>query len=151
MPSIQRHDDDEGADQVAQSGEQLSSEPGGRDPLQIQVLEESISIGKRIVKGDTVSVSTQTHAVEEIAEVTMRHTVVDIERIAINRIVEKAAEIRTEGDVTVIPVMEEQFVIVKQLLLKEEIHIRKRTKAETVRQPVELLRQHVKIRRGDAD
>lgn len=43
-----------------------------------------------------------------------------------------APEIRTEGDVTIVPVLEEVLVVEKRLVLKEELHIRRRVAAETV-------------------
>jgi hypothetical protein len=41
------------------------------------------------------------------------------------RMVETAPEIRTEGDVTILPVVE------KRLILKEELHIRRRVRQLT--------------------
>jgi hypothetical protein len=56
-----------------------------------------------------------------------------VERIPVNRLVDTAPETRTEGDVTIIPIVEEVMVVEKRLLLKEEIHIR-RTRNQ-VREP----------------
>jgi stress response protein YsnF len=47
------------------------------------------------------------------------------------RIVETAPEIRTEGDVTILPVVEEVLVVEKRLVLKEELHIRRRVRQLT--------------------
>ena len=59
----------------------------------------------------------------------------------VDREVEAAPEIRTDGDVTIIPVVEERIIVAKQLVLKEEIHIRRRRSVETVQIPVSLRRQ----------
>jgi len=51
---------------------------------------------------------------------------ITVERKAINRFIDVAAEVRQEGDTLIIPVMEEVMVAQRQLVLKEEVHIRKR-------------------------
>jgi Domain of unknown function (DUF2382) len=55
---------------------------------------------------------------------------VDVQRVPVNRILDAPAETRVEGDVTIIPVMEERLKVEKQLILREEIRIvKKRTSA----------------------
>ncbi len=58
---------------------------------------------------------------------------VSVERVPVNRIVDRAPETRQEGDVTIIPVIEEVITVEKRLLLREEVRIR-RSRAE-VHQP----------------
>jgi len=60
-------------------------------------------------------------------------------------VVETAPEIRTEGDVTIVPVLEEVLVVEKRLVLKEELHIRRRIETETVEVPVILRKQRAII------
>lgn len=48
-----------------------------------------------------------------------------VERVPVNRLVDNEPQTRQEGDVTIIPVVEEVLVVEKRLLLKEEIHIRR--------------------------
>jgi len=58
---------------------------------------------------------------------------VNVERIPVNRFVETPMEVRQEGDVTIIPVIEEVVTMQKRLMLKEEVRItRRRTE---VREP----------------
>ena len=68
-----------------------------------------------------------------------------------NCLIEEAPEIRTEGDTMIIPVVEERLIVVKQLFLKEEVHIRHRTEREAVRENVELRRQCTVVRRVGPD
>ncbi len=42
----------------------------------------------------------------------------------VGRVVDEAPAARAEGDTTIIPVVEERLVVVKQLFLVEEIHVR---------------------------
>jgi uncharacterized protein (TIGR02271 family) len=58
---------------------------------------------------------------------------IDVERIPVNRVLDRPAEIRIEDGVTIIPVMEERLKVEKQLILREEIRISK--KRTSVRPP----------------
>ena len=74
-----------------------------------------------------------------------------IRRVPVNRVVDVAPKARREGDTMIIPVVEEELVITKRLVLKEEIHlITHRTKDRSV-QEVELNRESAEIRRLDAE
>ena len=64
-------------------------------------------------------------------------------RVPIDREVDAVPSIRTEGDVTIIPVVEERIVVRCQLVLREEVHVRNLRAVSTVRVPVELRRQTV--------
>jgi hypothetical protein len=58
---------------------------------------------------------------------------VQVERVPVNRMLDGPVDSRQEGDVTILPVVEEVFTVQRRLLLKEEIRItRRRTE---VRQP----------------
>ena len=62
----------------------------------------------------------------------------DVERVSVKRMIDKPAEIRQEGDTMIIPLMEEVLVVEKRLMLREELHIRRRreSKAEHDRTPI---------------
>lgn len=51
---------------------------------------------------------------------------VDVRRVPVDRVLDEPAAIRREGEVTIIPVMEERIVVRKELVLKEELHVRTR-------------------------
>jgi len=52
-----------------------------------------------------------------------------------------------EGDVTIIPVIEEILKLEKQLILREEVHVRRRTSIETVQMPITLKKQRAIVSR----
>ena len=60
-------------------------------------------------------------------------------------------QIPTTTDVTVVPVLEEVLVVEKRLVLKEELHIRRRIETEAVEVPVTLRKQRAVIERLDPD
>jgi stress response protein YsnF len=83
------------------------------------------------------------------------HEEVDVERVEINEFVDGPRAVRQEGDVTVIPVMEEVLVVEKRLMLKEEIRLRRRVHETREPQQVTVRHEHVEVDRledspGDA-
>jgi len=58
---------------------------------------------------------------------------VAVERVPINQIVDQVPDTRQEGDVLIVPVVEEVLVVQKRLLLKEEVRIQRRR--NEVREP----------------
>ena len=50
---------------------------------------------------------------------------------------------------TIVPVLEEMLVVEKRLLLKEEIHLRRKVETETFEAPVTLRKQRVEVERVD--
>jgi uncharacterized protein (TIGR02271 family) len=113
----------------------------------IQLVEETASVGKRQVVTGRVRVQTVTDTIEELAHADVKRETVEVTRVPIDRMVETAPEIRTEGDVTIVPVLEEVLVVEKRLVLKEELHIRRRVAAETVEVPVTLRKQRAVVER----
>ena len=115
----------------------------------LQLLEEALKVSKRQVSGETVRVSTRTETHEEIAEVSLERATVEVIRVPMDRLVDEAPAVRNEGDTMIVPVVEERLVVVKQLYLVEELHIRQRVEHELVRTPIALRRQHAVIERVD--
>lgn len=103
-------------------------------------------IGTREVETARVRISKRVVEVEQAAELPLRRDDVEIERVSLNRVVEQAAPIRHEGDVTIVPVYEE--VLVKQLVLKEELRITRRSSTEPrASERVLLRREEIEITR----
>jgi uncharacterized protein (TIGR02271 family) len=113
----------------------------------IPVIEERARVDKEVVERGVVRISTSSRDSEQVLEEVLRHEEVDIRRVALNEEVEGMPEIRQEGDVTVIPIVEERAVIVKKLVLVEELYVRRRKIEEIVRIPVTLHSTEVLIER----
>jgi uncharacterized protein (TIGR02271 family) len=116
-------------------------------PDVLQVAEETVSIEKRVHLTGTVRVRTETETVQELASVVLERQDIEIERMAFNREISEAPPVRTEGDVTIIPIVEEIVVVEKRLILKEELHVRRRVTSEKQDIPVTLRRQHAVVER----
>lgn len=116
----------------------------------IPLLAETVRVTKRRRPTGRVRVGTHTETVQAIAEVELDRYRVEVTRVPVGRVVAEAPSARTEGDTTVIPVVEERLVVVKQLVLVEELHVRHVLERETVTEAVTLRRQHAVVERlGD--
>lgn len=60
----------------------------------------------------------------------------DIERVSIRKLIDKPAETRQDGDTLIVPLMEEVWVVEKKLMLREELHIRRKTIRHSDAKPV---------------
>ena len=120
-------------------------------PATLQLLEETLEVSKKATVVGTVRVSTTTETFDDVAEVSLDRNIIDVSRVPVGRIVDVTPTVRTEGDTTIVPVIEERFIVVKQLYLKEELHIRHRVETEISRTPVSLKRQTAVVERVDAE
>ena len=118
--------------------------------VSVPVIEEELEVGKRRVEGDRVSVRTIPRERTEVVEQPLESMEVEIERIAIDREIDTAPEIRNDGDTMIIPIVEERLVVEKRLFLREEVHVRRRRVVTQFRQNVTLRSQEVVVERRDA-
>jgi stress response protein YsnF len=58
---------------------------------------------------------------------------------------------REEGDTLIIPVVEEELIVQKRFVLKEEIHVRRRRTKERVTKSITLAREHAVVERLDSN
>ncbi|EIM26746.1 YsnF/AvaK domain-containing protein [Microvirga lotononidis] len=141
----------DGQEQVPVLDDALRSDPQTVAEEAIPVVAERAIIDKRQVVTGHVRVRTVTDTVEELAHASVQREEVAVTRVPIDRVVETGPEIRTDGDVTIVPVLEEVLVVEKRLVLKEELHIRRHTKTEAVEVPVTLRKQRAIIEREDSE
>jgi stress response protein YsnF len=120
-----------------------------QDDQKIQIVEESVIVGKECVVTGRVRVSTSSTEVEKLAQATLAGTRVEVTRKRLDRDIDAIPETRVEGDTTIIPVVEEIVVIEKRLVLVEEIRIRQIATSEDVSVPVTLRKQTATVERID--
>ena len=90
------------------------------------VVAEIATLRKRSVDtGRGVRITKSVIEREEIVDEPLEHDELRVERVAVNQVVdpENLPSVRQEGDVTIVPVLEEIIVIEKRTLLKEELRI----------------------------
>ncbi len=115
------------------------------DPIVIPLHAEEVSVGKKQVVTGRVKVSTVTHSRQQLIEQLLQSERVEVERVPVGKVVAQAPDVRTEGDVTIIPVVEEAVVVQRQLVLKEEIRIRKIRQTHNYQGSVVLRQQQAAI------
>lgn len=93
------------------------------ETLVVPVIAETFSVGKRTVVTGGVRLTKRVSEHTEIVDEPLLREAVHVERVPINRIVAETPAARYEGDVLIVPVLEEILVVEKRLMLKEEIHI----------------------------
>src|SRR2546423_5804948 len=126
-------------------------EPDRNEPeLVVPVIEEEVVAGAQPVKTGSVRVDKHVEKRIRRIETPLLHEEVEIRRVAVDRIVTEAPPIQKRGDTVIIPVLEEQLVITKRLVLKEEIHLVKRRGKERAAKEVELDRERPEVHRFDS-
>ncbi len=129
----------------------LTPAPAASPEVQIlPIVEERLLLGKRQVVTGKVRVRSVTDEFEQPIRQSLDTETVDVERIAIDRLIEPgeaAPSLRTEGDVTILPIFEEVLVVEKRLLLKEELRIGRRHTTDMTDTSVVLRKQRAVIER----
>ncbi|WP_205598213.1 DUF2382 domain-containing protein [Caulobacter sp. 17J65-9] len=120
--------------------------------LILPLVEERVVVSKRPVETGRVRVRTRVRTRDVNIEADLAREDVEVERVPVDRDVDQPPQVRMEGDVLVVPVVEEVVVVEKRLRLKEEIRIRRRRRVEHTLTPVTLRRTEAEIqRRGKPD
>jgi uncharacterized protein (TIGR02271 family) len=120
--------------------------PTAPEELVIPEINEFATIEKHLVETGAVRIHKHVEHVEKRFHPTLSREEVRVERIPVNRIVKEPPPVRTEGDTTIVPVLEE--VLVKLLLVKEEVHItRVKTEVPGEERPVTLRREEITVER----
>lgn len=109
---------------------------------------ETAAVTKRIRRTVVRAARTTIERTVAVDEEVAQESVV-VERVAIGRIVEEVPPVRQEGDVTILPVVEEEVVIVRRLVLKEEVHMRRVRTTQRHIETVALREQKVTVTRSD--
>ena len=109
----------------------------------LPVVEERVRIDKTVEQGRTVTVTTRPVTESETLSQKLAHERVTVERVPIGQVVSEMPSVREEGDLTVIPVVEQRARVVVEQVLVEEIHLR-RTREETV-ENFEVERQRTEV------
>src|SRR5829696_3610479 len=102
------------------SGE--GSDLDDRDELRVQRSEEELAAGTREVEAGAMRVRKRVRVDRERIEVPTRHEEVSVERVPVSG---EATEAQIGEDEVVVPVTEEEVVVGKRAVAKEEVRIRK--------------------------
>jgi uncharacterized protein (TIGR02271 family) len=117
-----------------------ASGPGGTVVQEetLPLAEENLVLQRRTVETGTVRVRTVLQSREEVARAEIYRQAVSVEHVPINREIDEVPTPWEDGDILVIPVVEEILVVEKRLILREEVRVRRRREVDHIEQPVTL-------------
>jgi uncharacterized protein (TIGR02271 family) len=115
-------EDDEGVNQSA------GSDLEDRDELRVQRTEEELAAGTREVEAGSMKVRKRVRTDREQIEVPTRHEEVSVERVPVEG---DASEAEIGEDEVVVPVTEEEVVVSKRPVAKEEVRVKKDVVSDT--------------------
>jgi stress response protein YsnF len=115
----------------------------------IPLTAEELRVEKRSVVTGRVRVKTVVDSFEQIVKESLKTERLETTRVEIGKEIDSIPSVRTEGDTTVIPVVEEVLIVEKRLFLKEEIHVRRVVSNDQVEAPVTLRKQRAVVERDD--
>jgi uncharacterized protein (TIGR02271 family) len=125
----------------------------GNDETKLQLFAEELCVAKEKLETGRVRVSTRTLEREAVVDEDLARERVEIETVPINLRIDVVPQVRQEGDTTIIPIVEEQLVVERRLMLKEEVHIKRVRSTERHQEKVTLRYQEAVVTRqkDDAD
>ena len=121
------------------------------EDLRIPLHAEEVSVSRREIEKGNVQIALITGAREQLIDEELTHVRVEIERVPIGRTIEIVPPIGQEGDITIIPVVEEVVVVERRLVLKEEIRVRRMSTKEQHQETVVLRQQEAVVTREGPD
>jgi uncharacterized protein (TIGR02271 family) len=117
----------------------------------VPVTEERLEVGRRTVESGAVRVRKRVHQdIEQLNEPLVAEFV-EAKRVPVGRVLQEPVGIRQEGDVTIVPVIQERLVMHKELVLVEEIHLTRRREVQDANERVTLRRESVVVERFDPE
>jgi uncharacterized protein (TIGR02271 family) len=127
-------------------------------PRRIELRGERLEVTKRPIKRGEVTITRQPVSEPVRQDITLYDEGVEVTRRLVNRPATGEERIRTEGDVTIVPVVEERLVVEKRAFVVEEILITKTREGHVEHVEETVLRDEVRIDdepierfRGDRD
>jgi len=120
--------------------------------LVIPVVEERLELAKERVETGKVRITKSVESREVVVDDPLSRERVSVEHVPINQVVTgDVPQVREEGDVTVIPILEERVVTHKELVLVEEVRIRRDRSQYHDPQAVTLRKEVVSVERFGED
>jgi uncharacterized protein (TIGR02271 family) len=121
------------------------------DETKLQLFAEDLSVAKEKVETGRVRISTHTHEREALVDEDLAHERIEIETIPMNLQIDAVPQVHQEGDITIVPVVEERLVVQRRLMLKEEVRIKRVRSTERHQQTVKLRYQEAVVTRQKDD
>lgn len=122
-----------------------------KDISTVPLAAETAHVEKRFRTTGRVQVKTRVETEKRTLTAELEGEEVEIERVPRNEPVATVPEIRVEDGVTIIPLVEEQLVVEKRLVLVEEVRLQRVRTKETATVPVELRAEKADVERVEVN
>ena len=120
-----------------------------QQPLIIPVIEEQVTVMKDVIETGSITIAKHVMQATEAIHIPLLHDAYEVQHIAINAFVDDVIPVmRQEDNVTIIPVLQE--VMVKRIMLVEEIRITRHITETTDQREVTLRKETVTIERENS-
>ena len=113
----------------------------------VPVVEERLLVGKRLVETGKVRLRKTVQEYDTSLDETLAVRTYDVERVVLNQPIESVPGVRLDGETTVYPIVEEQLIVTRQLVLKEELRITRRDTERQDTRSVTLRREMIEVER----
>lgn len=127
-----------------------SREATSAESMTVPVLAEMAHVQRAQRQTGAVRVAKRVSRVAQVVDEPVYRENARVERKRIDRVVSTLPRIRTEGDTTIVPVLEEVLVIEKRVVLREEIRITRVRAVERTRRRVELRAEQARVEHVEA-
>lgn len=119
--------------------------------VRLPIAEEHLRVDKQARETGRVRLTKHVDVREEVVDEPLLREEVEVERVPVDRYVDEPVPTRTEGETTIIPVLEEVLVVEKRLRLKEELHVTRRRIEHHDPQRVTLRSERIEVERTGPD
>lgn len=123
--------------------------PKQEEMAAIPLVEERLSIAKRQVESGRVQVRVNVRERDERVPIELAHDEVKVERVPKNIPILELPLVRMEGNTTIIPVVEEEVVVERRLVLVEEIHVQRLSTTTTQEVQLRVRSEEASIERDE--
>lgn len=123
-----------------------TAEAQAGESFKVPLIEETLDVHTRETQ-NVVRLRKVAREYEEVLRQPVFREEVEIERVPLNQPVTEPVSARQEGDTLIIPLVEEEIVWQRRLVVREEIRVRKRRTEEQTDQRVSLRREELLLER----
>lgn len=135
-----------------EAGQKSTTTPGHTEnEIVIPIVEEHITVDKEVVETSKINITTKIVEDEAMVNLPVLSERYEVRHIPVDKVFVTPPPVRYEGDVLVVPVIEEIVVVEKRYKVVEEVHLIKHTTETPFTQQVTLKKQQVNVERTDSN
>ena len=113
----------------------------------LRLFAEDATVSRQAIETGRVRVAKVTRTRDHLIDELLARTHYEVDRVPIGRLIDAIPPIKEDGDLTIVPIVEETVVVERKLMLKEELHIRRVQTSERYQQTVKLRYQTAEVTR----